>query len=830
MGATCCKDDVRFEKAAYGRQVSENVMADREGLVLSPAPLPASAASSSTSEGKNINFLKQVELFTRLPEDQLPTLALACKETIFRSEEVVIRQGDEHGDAFFIIKSGEANVDVSGKLVATLGSGDYFGEICLLRDEARTATITAKTSLVTLMITRKLFEEFGLREKLEFEKRKAVVPGAINEVVVKPPSPKSAEEQRLISEALRSNKNLASIVKLDDKRIAQMSDVAWKESVSSGTEIITAGSLNADYFYIVQSGLFEVWIAQTSGSQGRKRSKELVAHGEASSALVTLHAGSSFGELALLYHAPRAATVVAREDSVVWVIDRKQFKQILEKSGEDIVKEHAALLKQVPGLDFLKDSEQKALAGSLREIVLMKDETVYEQEEKANALYLLSEGQVSIVKDGKEPSEVIVGHAGEFRCFGEKALLGNQAYAETIRVSSETRMLMLERQSLEMVLGPLEELKKRDKKERASVKAETATGKSYKSAAGASGHSPTKGDSRFGKILRKDLKDIGLLGCGAFGSVSLVEHVPSSQTYALKALSKGFIIKSNMQQCVMSEKDIQVSCHSPFIIKLLETYNSAQFLYMLLELAQGGELYELYNKKGLYGREELARFYTAGVTLAFEHMHLKRIVYRDLKTENLLLTEKGHIKLADFGLAKVVVGKTFTTCGTPDYFAPEIINSQGHTNAVDWWALGILTFELLAGQTPFESDTPMQTYSKIARGISKVNFPRKCKGAAGDLIRSLCQPEPSRRLPMKKGGSNNLKIHPFFKVVNSLTGVEEFFDWQRFAELRMKPPYMPKVRDKRDMSNFFARKEDKPPEVPYEDDQSGWDEGFATSS
>merc|ERR1719371_131018 len=108
-----------------------------------------------------------------------------------------------------------------------------------------------------------------------------------------------------------------------------------------------------------------------------------------------------------------------------------------------------------------------------------------------------------------------------------------------------------------------------------------------------------------------------------------------------------------------------------------------------------------------------------------------------------LLNTKGQVKLTDMGLAKVVVGKTYTTCGTPDYFAPELIASTGHTRAVDWWTLGILTFELMAGHPPFESAYPMQIYSKVNKGISKVHFPTRCQNEVGDLIRNLLKNEPS---------------------------------------------------------------------------------------
>lgn len=198
----------------------------------------------------------------------------------------------------------------------------------------------------------------------------------------------------------------------------------------------------------------------------------------------------------------------------------------------------------------------------------------------------------------------------------------------------------------------------------------------------------------------------------------------------------------------------------------------------------------------------------------------KKIVFRDLKPENLLLTEEGHMKLTDMGLAKLVVGKTYTTCGTPDYFAPELIASSGHTHAVDWWTLGILIFELMSGHPPFESAYPMQIYQKVAKGINKVSFPSKLKGPCEDLVKGLCKKDPSDRLPMKKGGAQNIRNHAWYKD----------FSWQAFVEHSMSPPYKPQVKGKTDITNFSARKEDMPPQVEYKDDGSGWDKDFATSA
>jgi serine/threonine protein kinase len=322
------------------------------------------------------------------------------------------------------------------------------------------------------------------------------------------------------------------------------------------------------------------------------------------------------------------------------------------------------------------------------------------------------------------------------------------------------------------------------------------------------------------KIYRKDLVKLGLLGCGGFGAVELVEHNQTKETYALKALSKGYIVKCGMKKGVMSEKNIQYMCDSDFVVRLYETYKGEQSLYFLLELALGGELYATYSKKGFHGSTKHALFYVAGTVFAFEHLHDKKIIFRDLKPENLLLTEKGDIKLTDMGLAKIAVGKTYTTCGTPDYFAPELIASIGHTSAVDWWTLGILSFELMTGHPPFESAAPMQIYAKVNKGINKVTFPAKIKGACEDFVKSMCKKEPSERLPMKKGGVELIKKHAWYKG----------FDWEKMQSHTLDKPYVPTVKSKKDIANFSARKEDMPPQVKYKDDGSGWDKDFATSS
>jgi cGMP-dependent protein kinase len=389
-----------------------------------------------------------------------------------------------------------------------------------------------------------------------------------------------------------------------------------------------------------------------------------------------------------------------------------------------------------------------------------------------------------------------------------------------VKVASATaKALALDRDSFEMLLGPLEDIMMQNEQKKAAGnrKSMAVSGKGHGNYKARQSFFPqTKEDVVPDKIERQDLKPLGLLGCGGFGRVTLEEHKPSGRTFALKALSKGYIVKTGMQASVMNEKQILSMTDSDFIIKLHETYKGSQSLYFLLEPCLGGELYATYHRRGFHGSEVHAKFYSCSVICAFEHLHERRVLYRDLKPENVLLDGKGYAKLTDMGLAKFVVGRTYTTCGTPDYFAPEVIASTGHNRAVDWWTLGILIFELMTGHPPFESADPMGTYMKVMQGIEKVRFPNSCKDSIEDLVKNLCKKEPSERIPMRQTGIEGLKKHAWL----------ESFDWKGLIERTVDTPYKPKVKSPTDLANFSAREEDAPRHIKYVDDGSGWDADF----
>ncbi|KAH8048667.1 cGMP-dependent protein kinase [Aureococcus anophagefferens] len=244
------------------------------------------------------------------------------------------------------------------------------------------------------------------------------------------------------------------------------------------------------------------------------------------------------------------------------------------------------------------------------------------------------------------------------------------------------------------------------------------------------------------------------------------------------------------------EREILMQLDHPFILKLICAFQDDYFIYFLLELLIGGELFTFLRKHQRFS-EPTMKIYAAGVVLGFEHMHSKKIAYRDLKPENLVLDKEGCLKIVDLGLAKVVHGKTWTLCGTPDYLAPEIILNEGHDKAVDYWALGVLMYELVAGVPPFYADDPMEVYEKILSG--SMSFPSHFGKYLNDIVRKLLKLCQSKRLGNGKGGCGAIKKHRFFSG----------FGWEDLVTKKIKPPIEVKVADDADASNFDNYEEDK---------------------
>ncbi|CAF3778857.1 unnamed protein product [Rotaria sp. Silwood1] len=279
-----------------------------------------------------------------------------------------------------------------------------------------------------------------------------------------------------------------------------------------------------------------------------------------------------------------------------------------------------------------------------------------------------------------------------------------------------------------------------------------------------------------------DFELMRTIGTGSFGRVILVKHRTDAvnEKLALKILDKQVIVKMKQIDHTLAEKKILQALSSPFIVKLLYTFKDNSYLYLALEYAPGGELFTHLRAIGRY-TEDMARFYSSQIILAFEYLHHLGVIYRDLKPENLLFASDGYLKMTDFGFAKRVKDRTWTLCGTPEYLAPEIILSRGYNKGVDYWALGVLMYEMTAGYPPFFADQPIQIYEKIVSG--RVRFPNHFSVELKDLLKNLLQVDLTRRFGNLKSGVKDIKEHRWYKDI----------DFIAIYEKTVQAPFIPRT-------------------------------------
>lgn len=325
----------------------------------------------------------------------------------------------------------------------------------------------------------------------------------------------------------------------------------------------------------------------------------------------------------------------------------------------------------------------------------------------------------------------------------------------------------------------------------------------------------------------EDFEIVKPISRGAFGRVFLARKRVTGDLFAIKVLKKADMICKNAVDSILAERNILISTRNPFVVRFFYSFTCKENLYLVMEYSNGGDLYSLLRNLGCMD-EDMARVYIAEVVLALEYLHSMSVVHRDLKPDNLLISQNGHIKLTDFGLSKVglitstddLSGPTIintsllgdddpnlstshqkqkreerrkqSAVGTPDYLAPEILLGMGHGATADWWSVGIILFELLVGIPPFNADHPQKIFDNIMnRDIPWPRVPEEMSYEAYDLISKLLIENPVQRLGAT--GAGEVKRHPFFKDIN----------WDTLA--RQKAAFVPSAEDAYDTSYFTCR-------------------------
>ncbi|CAI6244042.1 unnamed protein product [Periconia digitata] len=287
---------------------------------------------------------------------------------------------------------------------------------------------------------------------------------------------------------------------------------------------------------------------------------------------------------------------------------------------------------------------------------------------------------------------------------------------------------------------------------------------------------------------------LAVLGKGNFGKVMLAETKSSKQLYAIKVLKKEFIIENDEVESTRSEKRVFLIANKerhPFLLNLHACFQTETRVYFVMEYISGGDLM-LHIQRGQFGTKR-AQFYAAEVCLALKYFHENGVIYRDLKLDNILLTLDGHIKIADYGLCKEEMwygSTTSTFCGTPEFMAPEILLDKKYGRAVDWWAFGVLIYQMLLQQSPFRGEDEDEIYDAILADepLYPIHMPRD----SVSILQKLLTREPELRLGSGPTDAQEIMSHAFFRNIN----------WDDVYHKRIPAPFIPQITSATDTSNF----------------------------
>lgn len=320
--------------------------------------------------------------------------------------------------------------------------------------------------------------------------------------------------------------------------------------------------------------------------------------------------------------------------------------------------------------------------------------------------------------------------------------------------------------------------------------------------------------SGFGRVDMSHFDLLKVLGTGAYGKVFLVRKRGGSddgRLYAMKVLKKATIVqkKKTTEHTKTERQVLEAVRDNPFLVTLHYAFQTDAKLHLILDYVAGGELFtHLYQRE--HFTEDEVRIYIGEIILALEHLHALGIIYRDIKLENILVDESGHIVLTDFGLSKELPReeadqRAYSFCGTIEYMAPEVVKggTQGHDIAVDWWSVGVLTYELLTGASPFTVEGERNTQQEISRRILKTTppIPESLGVEVADFISKLLVKDPRKRLGGGEEDAKELKRHTFFKNI----------DWDKLARKEIGAPFKPVIRNELDVSNFSEEFTAMPP-------------------
>ena len=448
--------------------------------------------------------------------------------------------------------------------------------------------------------------------------------------------------------------------------------------------------------------------------------------------------------------------LVAEPDCVLAEIDFDKFKETI---GGDLKTAQTKSIQlnsfgNIPLFRILSDEKIEFLQNNLKIEKFHNGKKIINQGDVGDKLYIIKSGRVDFFVNSR-----YIRSSGEGEDFGAKSLiLSSDKRTATAIANGEVQCYTLTAKIFKSILEP----------------------NLYE-------YFTNKFALEDNTIELKDLDNIKELGSGNFGSVNLVRNKKNKQFYAIKALDLEQIKKENLEQCVELEKNVLLKTDHPFIMKMVKYLKNEQYIFFINEYIKGKELWDVIRDIGLLNKEQ-TQFYIASMLLAINHLHKKKIIYRDIKPENVMVNVKGYIKIIDFGTVKEIEDRTSTVIGTSHYMAPEITKGEGYSFEVDIWSIAICMYEFFCGKLPFgeEFEDPMDIYRAVCKEeLSFPNFVHDEKYMA--LLNKMLKKNPANRL----WKFEQIKADPYFSD----------FDWSKLISLSYPPPYMIQMKPDKEISN-----------------------------
>ncbi|KAK9795533.1 hypothetical protein WJX73_010591 [Symbiochloris irregularis] len=716
---------------------------------------------------RRLRFIRKLPMLKGLTDRAIVKVGERVQEQVFEDGQALVRHG-ETGTNFFIIRYGRVRVmrplpDGSLKEVCVLRRGQLVGERTLITGQLRSADCIAQGQVTAVVMSKQDMKEMEnplLSWMLDFD--------AIANVLKTCKSPGPVSEEKV------------------DTAI----DLFEREDAAHDKELLTEGATN-NRLYIVRGGAVE---ATCNGQPATLR-----------------EAGgfTFFGDESMMSTEPSRVTVkVKSESATLLTITIYGMHSLVGKDqprtpgagwGHQATNDSEFVKSALMRLPSLKKHMPEATIEQLAGVFQLKTydagEVIAIAGSRTDRIFVIKSGGV-VLSQKELVLDKVTGRVAFPAALGGQRLGPGTVHSQikmipgTIRQSSMVAL----KKNTEVLSSTWDD-------------AVDALGdhlglymviKKQQQAAADQDSPPSPGDrsassARRAKVPYHQLTQGRIIGTGQFGMVRIVQHKGTGETFALKCIHKAPITQLKQVDHTVNERRLLETISTDFAVRLVAAYQDATDLMLLQEWVGGGELFHHLDREGSFN-EPTAAFYAANVVLGMSQLHAQGIIYRDLKPENLLIDSKGYIKIADFGFAKYIgERKTFTICGTPDYQAPEVITRKGTDKAADYWAIGVLIFEMLVGDPPFKSmvGDPWDTFRKALSG--RVFVPPHLSPKATDLIFKLLVTDPAKRLGSGPNGAEDIKAHPWFT---------QHVDWAALEARKSRAPMVPTIKDPLDTSNF----------------------------